>query len=80
MNDDQAKKIKTDDDGASLAHFSLGVTVDNGLVAVAPGILTKTAEEEEAEEGAEEDRLRGSGADAPSSRGYVGRASHPASA
>ena len=56
------------DDGASLAHFSLGVTVDNGLVAVAPGILTKTAEEEEAEEGAEEDP-RGSGANAPSSRG-----------
>jgi transcription initiation factor TFIID subunit 2 len=56
------------DDGASLAHFSLGVTVERGLVAVAPGILTKTAEEEEAEEGAEEDR-RGSGADAPSSRG-----------
>jgi transcription initiation factor TFIID subunit 2 len=71
------------DDGASLAHFSLGVTVEHGLVAVAPGILTKTAEEEEAEEGAEEDP-RGSGADAPSSRGasdvFDARASHPASA
>jgi transcription initiation factor TFIID subunit 2 len=50
------------DDGASLAHFSLGVTVDSGLVAVAPGVLTKTAEEEEAEEAEEPNEGDASGA------------------
>ena len=51
------------DDGASLAHFSLGITVEKGLVAVAPGVLTKTAEEEEAEE----DGLNGGASDVDAS-------------
>lgn len=38
------------DDGSSLVHFSLGITVDEDLVVVAPGVLSSMDEDEEEQE------------------------------